>query len=457
VRDILRKKTVLTPLPTAVKLLKHVTDAEEKTHGYYYYKVEEKPEVAGLDGVDISFNFGEREIAGEKAGDTGYWWAPLTELRLWLSQPSNEEYRSQEFVNLLRELSLKVGIGIDINEEDLRELPAWSKGLFDPTKITAACRSAKVLTNDCIAKTMRKDIFIGHDESRENRLAKRNDDPALVEYIRLTKALEEETDPMKKEALRIKLEKQYKDRTVYVRDGSDNTISPFTVPNPYRALSYREDPVTTFANPAGDGDPDDETLYSAADDGGTMRQQNLKLLKELVPTEIIADKPMSVAILESLWYCGQNPTISNDPRCFPARLLGELREYQMNQLQKNQAIEAKAVLEHSGWPMLKLMLATLRQTIAGSKVFQYRADLFQPTPIPEDIPVPDISGTPVELSGMPVDLSGAAVSPPKLPGRGRFQPLPRMQTGVRIVPRSLGGGGFQPILPRPLGGGFAVV
>jgi hypothetical protein len=148
----------------------------------------DRPEVAGVDGVDISFNFG---VAGEKAGDTGYWWASISSLRMWLSQPSNEEFRTQEFVNLLRELALKVNIGADLNEDDLRELPAWSKGLFDPKKITAACRSAKVLTNDCIAKAMRKDIFIGHDDSRENRLAKRTDDPALVEYIRLTKAVEE--------------------------------------------------------------------------------------------------------------------------------------------------------------------------------------------------------------------------------------------------------------------------
>ena len=135
----------------------------------------------------------------------------------------------------------------------------------------------------------------------------------------------------------------------------------------------------------------------------------------------------------------------------------------MNQIQKNQAIEAKAVLEHSGWPMLKLMLATLRQTIAGSKVFQYRADLFKPVPIPEDIPVPDISGTDVsgsvaDVSGSVADLSGSVVNltkpPVSGPGRDRFQPLPRMQTGVHIVPRSLGGGGFQPILPRPLGGGL---
>lgn len=306
---------------------------------------------------------------------------------------------------------------------------------------------------------MRKDIFIGHDESRENRLAKRTDDPALMEYIRLTKAMEEETDALKKEALRIKLEKLYKDRTIYVRDGSDNKISTYTVPNPYRALSYREDPITTFANPAGGiADPDDESGYSASDDGGrgTMRQQNLQLLKELVPNEIIADKPMSIAILESLWYCGQNPTISNDPRCFPARLLGELREYQMNELQKNQAIEAKAVLKKSGWPALKLMLASLRQTIAGSKTFQYRADIFPPERIPEEIPVPDISGS--DLSGAAIDISGAAnlllgISKPPVgaPIRKQRSPLPPMQTNVRIIPRQLGGSGITPILPRALG------
>jgi hypothetical protein len=464
--SILKEQANLDPMPDAkhFTVFKQTKEADVNTV-LLYSTFLDKPKVQGSDVMDASFNFGAVGLVGEKTEADGVWWASIGPLRIWLNEDKNAAFRSQDFVNALRDLSKTLDIKVGVKEDELRELPAWSKNLFDPADISTSCKASEFVTSDCMAKTVRKDIFLGHDESRYGRLVKRVEEPDLVEYIRLQAAMKEETDPMKKAQIKMKLYYGYPDRTIYIRDPSNNKIHRRTVPNPYRALSYREDEVTTFANPAGDLANPEEGV-SKYDDRGTMRAQNIQLLKELVPNQIVADKAMSIAILESLWYCGQNPTLSNDPRCFPARLLGELREYQADKVQRSQAVEAKAVLEKSEWPALKLMLAMLKQTIAGSYVYPFREDLFPPkSVIAPHIPVDasgsavvDLSGNRVDASGsVVVDLSGASVG---LPGTVLPKPTGRvgrpaaaagaMPTNVRIVPRQIGGG-IYPILPRGIG------
>jgi hypothetical protein len=333
-------------------------------------------------------------------------------------------------------------------------MPKWSAGLFDPKDIKPACKDSTFVTSDCLAKTVRTDIFTAAEMSESGRLSKRDDDPELLEYQRLVKLFNElkgssAPDAVKLSEVTMKLHHGYPDRRVYIRDPATQKIHKRTVPNPYKALSYREDEVTNFRNPNG---------VSAADTDGVMLKRNIQLLKELVPAQIIADKAMSIAILESLWFCGQNPTISNDPRCFPARLLGELREYAADKLQVTQSVEAKAVLENSEWPMLKLILADLKATIAGSQTYTFTMDLFPQkllkkgplvAPKPAVItPIVPAGTAPATASPAPLVTAltkGFPAAPP------RAAPAAPMATGVRIVPRQLGGS-IRPILPgRGLG------
>ena len=40
------------------------------------------------------------------------------------------------------------------------------------------------------------------------------------------------------------------------------------------------------------------------------------------------DRRFTAALLESLWYCGSHGNLDDNERCTPARILGELREWQ---------------------------------------------------------------------------------------------------------------------------------
>jgi Tfp pilus assembly protein FimV len=68
--------------------------------------------------------------------------------------------------------------------------------------------------------------------------------------------------------------------------------------------------------------------------------------------------------LESLWFCGTSADVASDPRCFPARALGELREYQATKTQTQRAALAKKTLEHSGnsWKDLKKSLGRFTES-----------------------------------------------------------------------------------------------
>jgi hypothetical protein len=206
-----------------------------------------------------------------------------------------------------------------------------------------------------------------------------------------------------------------------------------------------------------------------------MKKQNFQLLQELVPKQIIADKAMAVAILESLWYCGQNPMVSDDPRCFPLRRLGELKEYQADKIQRSQAVEAKAIIEHSEWPALKLMLIYLKQAVAGAKPYSFNDELLKPitakvlpsvpaktgsTWVPQSQPImQQVPGVLLKPTEALVTPTAALLTKPAQPEAALpIKPVARptapapLQTGVRIVPRPLGNIAILPVLPgRPLG------
>jgi hypothetical protein len=152
------------------------------------------------------------------------------------------------------------------------------------------------------------------------------------------------------------LSTRYPDRDVLIRDAS-GSIHTYRVSNPFRAASYRHKPTFTFGNPAGLN-----PLQSV------MVQQNLDVLKEIAPEEMIADTKFATALLESLWYCGSGHDIGGDPRCFPARVLGELREYKMFKDEKARAALAARARQYSEWNFIKGVLKKVRGQLRGSDV-----------------------------------------------------------------------------------------
>jgi hypothetical protein len=180
-------------------------------------------------------------------------------------------------------------------------------------------------------------------------------DPAYASYKADPKTRGLDTsggDPVHWEEIRAR----YPDRNVLIRDASD-TIHRFLVTNPYRAASYRRKSTFTFGDPAG-----------LNPQQSMMAQQNLDVLMEIAPEEMIADTKFATALLESLWYWGSGHDIGGDPRCFPARVLGELREYKMFKDEKTRASFAARARQYSEWEFIKGVLKKVRGQLKGTDV-----------------------------------------------------------------------------------------
>ena len=150
------------------------------------------------------------------------------------------------------------------------------------------------------------------------------------------------------------LTERYPDKEVLIRDGSGD-LHKYRVSNPYRAATYRRLSTFSFGNPSG-----------LNPQQSVMAQQNLDILLELAPEEMIADTKYATALLESLWYCGAAKDIGGDPRCFPARVLGELREYKMYKDEKARAAFAERARQYSEWEFIRGALRKVRGQLSGS-------------------------------------------------------------------------------------------
>jgi hypothetical protein len=217
-------------------------------------------------------------------------------------------------------------------------------------------------------------------------------------------AILNETDESEKQELQKVHDRTYGPRELLIHNEG---IHPMYVPNPYVASQYRE-ALTSFADPV--GLPDSEL-----DPSGTMFAMNYKIANELIPKELIADKQITTAILESLWYCGNNPDLRNDPRCFASRFLGEFRT--LGEL-KQQESAATAVAQAWEWPTLKRVLRGIKSAIPGHLIIDPRLPTAPGSPASAPAPAP--APTPTPTSGSPTTT---LIPPRPLRTHRIFRPL----------------------------------
>jgi hypothetical protein len=251
------------------------------------------------------------------------------------------------------------------------ELPAWvPHAYFAKSNVKAECLPhALIQTPDCVERTMMDDILAAQEFAQEGRLVK-DPDGMLDQYHANLDALKKETDADKKATLQQKMDKKYANRDVLI-EGEDGVVKSFKVVNPYRALAFREETGVSFADPAGSGKTPEQR---------EILRQNAEVLKAIAPAEIINDNPYAIALLEALWFCGTSHSMSENPRCFPARVLAELREYNEAKKQDRGALAAKVFLEDKSWPTVKLMIDFLKKgtpTYAAAPITTRRKVLFQ--------------------------------------------------------------------------------
>jgi len=235
---------------------------------------------------------------------------------------------------------LQTGIQYLRSKENRRyEAPVWQRDVFGaaPDKSVAASELAR-------------HILIGQKYATEDTVWNSAD---MEVYRQLEQEYNQATGAAKFELFQ-KLKRNFPDSTVRIQDGKQTTTE--MIPNPYRAASSRHS-LVSFAQPVPQG-------LSVSDKA--IVEQNMKVLKKLVPSVMIQDKPMATAILESLWFCGRNPDLRDTPRCFPARLLGEIREWtESRKLQAKQSKLAQEVLDSSDWKAMRTWIDAIKRNWRG--------------------------------------------------------------------------------------------
>ena len=202
------------------------------------------------------------------------------------------------FVATKPEVAVTEGVTVDVSA-----LPAWAKDIFKDAKLIPACDGLVFGNDDCIDNYVFRDIKAA-DTYIQNALARIEGDPKMTEFNDLTTKAANETDVAKKAELEAKLARYYPDAAIKVRY-QDDTVETLPLLNPYRNKQAR---------------------YGL--NGEALPQANLDVLDRIVPAEMRTDRRFTAALLESLWYCGSHGNLDDNQRCTPARILGELREWQ---------------------------------------------------------------------------------------------------------------------------------
>ena len=408
--------------------------------------------------TDVDPTFNETSIptlnAQNATGNGPFIWISIQTLRPWIILPANKRFMTRMLVSNLAKLAKKLGLTAD-NENALTMLPSWATGLFDLKDIKDACRGHMIITRDCTPQQILDDILIADEYAQHYRLKDDSEDGNRKYHDTLIAQLVAATSDADLAMIHQKLENWFPEKELHITQdipGPAVTYRPpiatwkRPIPNPYRARAYRNR-VTTWGDHTVPGS-DAEAVYASLTDPEEKRmyEQNSTILQHLVQPQIWSDdatkdQAMTIAVLESLWYCGQNPTMSNDSRCFPAQVVAELREYQNQKVQGAQQLRAKQALQ--SWPFLKRMLKVIRAALGPST--------FRPGPPPLPATRPLVITGPGS-GGPPVFVPPPPPPPPRPLGGpglpllgGHILPYSHIGSGPRILP-GMGLGGAK--IPR---------
>ena len=272
------------------------------------------------------------------------------------------------------------------------------------------------------------------------------DSPGLIAYAELfnrrenLRSMTDDDSVAELAQVQAMMESYYGDKKIFVRDASDSKVHLLSVPNPYAAASYREDAKTTFANPAGS--------TSAFDPSGTMFKKNIQLVKALVPPQLLVDKKMTIAILESLWYCGSRATVSDDPRCFPIRFLNEFRDAEDNAKQMSIAQAVDGAWE---WPFLQKIIRKMKAAVPTVQDFAFDPDLLPPKPAAASpSPAAPAAASPAQAPAPAPAPAAASPAPAPAPANKKRVTF-ELPSPITPFPAPVTRGSLRYALPGPLG------
>ena len=304
-------------------------------------------------------------------------------LRLWIVDKIATPLKTRAMVNMLKRLAQKMGLPLPpgVSERDFIDLPTWAIGLFDVKDIKENCFGRQIITRDCSPLRILQDILDADEYANEYRILDGDSDAKRIYYDALVAQIAAESDLTKKAVLQKKFYKAFRDKVLHIKQDAPGPATTWApppplaqykrkIPNKYRARAYRNK-VTTWGDHTVAGSDAEAEYNKLSFDEKPMYQQNVGILEPLVQPEIwkndaTKDKAMTIAVLESLWDCGLNPTMDGKSSCFPAQVIAELREYGNKRTQGSQQAHAKRILTNNDWPFLQGMLNVIKSVIGAT-------------------------------------------------------------------------------------------
>jgi hypothetical protein len=194
---------------------------------------------------------------------------------------------------------------------------------------SASCDGAMLTTGECQFSRIQRDIS-GLEAHMASWVASRALNSTQLKYNELYQQWLDASGAEEKQSLADTIAARFPSKTVLI------DRMPFVVRNPYSAAGDRAgvSGERGFLDPSGTG-PNFQLLQAYL--------QPAEDFRELV----VGNRVLEMMILESLWHCGQSVGPDADPRCFPAKVIEELREFRGLQDQKLQHELARKILDKS--------------------------------------------------------------------------------------------------------------
>jgi len=287
---------------------------------------------------------------------------------------------------------------------------------FAPSWFNPGDRCGLRTTKECTAGRIAADLT-GFQASLEGLAAQRPNDAEQAQYRTALEELGNITSggPERRRKLE-EIAAAFPERTVFI-DGER-----YTVRNPYASLQERKEVSDGF-------------FMGSVPEEGSSLLPNVQLLQAFAPPaqfgEFLADNKRAIAILESLWHCGNQPGADMDPKCFPARIVEELREYNEIVIKnKSKKDLEEALLKGTGLPTI---IGHLQRLLAMAPKAPAAAAAAAVQPLPTN------NGSKPPVS--PPVIRRKPLLPILTPG------LRGVSIGGRRMPFIAPGLGFKPIIP----------
>lgn len=264
-----------------------------------------------------------------------------------------------------------------------------------------ACKSRTIPTAHCGEAQIARDV-----SAAAEWIGMETDAAGHQQYAALYREWQDASgDPAAQAAKAKELREKYPSRVVKIEGLSGELL----IANPYLARAVRE---------------------SGTDiSGSSILEQNARFLDAMVPKNAsgaaILNGRGAIALLESMWHCGGQASLSDDPRCLPMRLLGEVRE-QVKVREQEKSGDVQAAIAESVAGRGRVAAAALLSRVAGAGAG---------------------TGTAVDVSGAPAAPVVAAPVPATATAAGVAPAVAATDLTTPPAPIQIGSGRLRPLLP----------